>query len=74
MKTTIFAVWKFLNGEIDSEVLEIEGKVNHYSVEKAIKNSLSYYKRHDPFIILSWQIEDEYTSEEFDEFWENYNK
>lgn len=68
----IYVVVRFNDGRYDSETIDIEGKVNHLSVEKAFKDNLSYHRRGDPFTVISWQEEEEFTSEEQSEFWKNY--
>ncbi len=68
----IYVVVRFNNGEIDSESVEIEGKVNNQTVKKAFKDNLSYPKSMEPFTVLSWQEEEVFTPEEQDEFWKTY--
>lgn len=67
---TLFVVWKMNDGALRSDTINIEGKVNHYTVERAVHNKLGYY---DHYRLISWQVEEEFTSEERDEFWKKYN-
>ena len=60
--------------EIETLTVDVEGKVNHFSVEKAVRDSLSYYDKIGAMTIISWQEEDPFTYEEQSEFWKNYNK
>ena len=70
MKKTLYVVWKMNDGALRSDTVEVEGKVNHMSVEKAIKTQrLGYYDRYDFDRIISWQVEEEFTWEEKEEFW-----
>ena len=67
----IYVVYRKPNGTIESKTVEVEGKVNHLSVEKAVRDSIyDIYDR--TFTILSWQEEDEFTWEEQEEFWKNH--
>jgi len=59
------------DGALRSDGVKIEGKVNHYTVERAVCNNLSYYDRYDFDRLISWQVEEEFTPEEQDEFWKN---
>ena len=68
----IYAVWRWSDGRIESNAFEIEGKVNHLSVMKAIRDHLDYYKRSDSFTVISWQEEDAFDLDEQSEFWKNY--
>ena len=69
---TFYVVWRMNNGAIDSDTVEIDGKVNQFTVDKAVKNKLGYYSRHDLDRIISWQEVEPFTSEEYTEFWANY--
>jgi len=66
---TLFVVWKMMNGALRSDTVKIEGKVNQYTVERAVRNELGYYDRYDFDRLISWQEEEEFTPEERDEFW-----
>lgn len=68
---TVYVVWKMNDGALKSDTIEIEGKVNHYTVENAVKDKL-YYNRYDFDRLISWQIEEEFTDEERDEFWKKF--
>lgn len=72
MEKKIYAVWRWNDGRIESDTFTIEGKVNHLSVMKAIRDSLDYYKRTDPFTVISWQEEDSFDLDEESEFWKDY--
>ena len=69
---TLFVVWKMMDGALDSDTIKIEGKVNQYTVERAVRNELGYYNRYEFDRLISWQVEEEFTPEERDEFWKNY--
>lgn len=66
---TLFVVWKMNDGAIKSDGVCIEGKVNHMTVERAVCNKLGYYDRYNFDRLISWQVEEEFTPEERDEFW-----
>lgn len=66
----IYVVYKLNSGAILTDVISIEGKVNHLSITKEIREKMDYYEREWP-TILSWQEEEPFTSEEEDEFWKN---
>ena len=68
---TLFVVWKMNDGALKSDTIEMEGKVNHFTVERAVRNKLGYYDRYDFDRLISWQVEDEFTPEERDEFWKS---
>jgi hypothetical protein len=72
MKRNIYAVWRWSDGRIESNTVEIEGKINHLSVMKAIRDRLDYYKRSEAFTVISWQEEDAFDLDEQSEFWKNY--
>ena len=40
----LFVVWKMNDGAIRSDTIKIEGKVNQYTVERAVHNKLGYYE------------------------------
>ena len=65
----LFVVWKMNDGAIRSDTIKIEGKVNQYTVERAVHNKLGYYDHHNFDRLISWQVEEEFTTEERDEFW-----
>ena len=65
----LFVVWKMNDGAIKSDTIKIEGKVNQYTVERAIRNKLGYYDHYNFDRLISWQVEEEFTTEERDEFW-----
>ena len=65
----LFVVWKMNDGAIRSDTIKIEGKVNQYTVERAVRNKLGYYDHYNFDRLISWQVEDEFTTEERDEFW-----
>lgn len=67
----VYVVWKMNDGALKSDTIEIEGKVNHLTVEKAVRDKL-YYDRYDFDRLISWQEEDSFTFEEEQEFWKNY--
>ena len=67
----LFVVWKMNDGAIKSDGIYIEGKVNQYTVERAVRNKLGYYDRYDFDRLISWQVEEKFTDEERDEFWNN---
>ena len=73
MKRNIYAVWRWSDGRIESNTVEIEGKVNHLSVMNAIRDRLDYYKRSEAFTVISWQEEDAFDLDEQSEFWKNYS-
>ena len=66
---TLFVVWKMNDGAIRSDTIKIEGKVNQYTVERAVHNKLGYYDHYNLDRLISWQVEEEFTTEERDEFW-----
>ena len=66
---TLFVVWKMNDGVIRSDTIKIEGKVNQYTVERAVHNKLGYYDHYNFDRLISWQVEEEFTTEERDEFW-----
>ena len=65
----LFVVWKMIDGAIRSDTIKIEGKVNQYTVERAVRNKLGYYDHYNFDRLISWQVEEEFTTEERDEFW-----
>ena len=65
----LFVVWKMNDGAIRSDTIKIEGKVNQYTVERAVRNKLGYYDHYNFDRLISWQVEEEFTVEELDEFW-----
>ena len=65
----LFVVWKMNDGAIRSDTIKIEGKVNQYTVEQAVRNKLGYYDHYNFDRLISWQVEEEFTTEERDEFW-----
>lgn len=69
----LYVVYRDCYGEIQTTTVQIEGKINHYTVDKAVRDSLTYDELGSR-TILSWQEEDGFTFEESKEFWENYNK
>ena len=68
----LYVVYKNCYGEIETTTVNINGKINHYTVEKAVRDSLSTYDKIGVRTILSWQEEDGFTFEEASEFWKNY--
>lgn len=58
-----------IDGAIRSDTIKIEGKVNQYTVERAVRNKLGYYDHYNFDRLISWQVEEEFTTEERDEFW-----
>lgn len=66
---TLFVVWKMNDGAIRSDTIKIEGKVNQYTVERAVRNKLGYYDHCNFDRLIFWQVEEEFTTEERDEFW-----
>ena len=68
---TLFVVWKMNDGALRSDTIKIEGKVNQYTVERAVRNKLGYYDRYDFDRLISWQVEEEFTDEEQNEFWKS---
>lgn len=66
---TLFVVWKMNDGAIRSDTIKIESKVNQYTVERAVRNKLGYYDHYNFDRLISWQVEEEFTTEERDEFW-----
>ena len=72
MKKTVYVTYQVSNGGLEHDVINIDGKVNHYTVEKAIKDTLSYYRSHEAITVISWSLEEEFTSEEMSDFWKNY--
>lgn len=67
---TLFAVWKMKDGALKSDTIKIEGKINHYTVGQTICDKLGY-DSYDFSRLISWQVEEEFTNEEYDEFWGN---
>ena len=65
----LFVVWKMNDGAIRSDTIKIEGKVNQYTVERAVRNKLGYYDHYNFDRLISWQVEEEFTTEVRDEFW-----
>ena len=65
----LFVVWKMNDGAIRSDTIKIEGKVNQYTAERAVRNKLGYYDHYNFDRLISWQVEEEFTTEERDEFW-----
>lgn len=68
---TLFVVWKMDDGALRSDTVKIEGKVNQYTVARAVRNKLGYYDHYNFDRLISWQIEEEFTPEERDEFWKS---
>ena len=68
---TLFVVWKMKDGALKSDTIEIEGKINHFTVEKAVRDELGYYNRYIFDRLISWQAEEKFTPEERDEFWKS---
>ena len=66
---TLFVVWKMNDGAIRSDTIKIKGKVNQYTIERAVYNKLGYYDHYNFDRLISWQVEEEFTTEERDEFW-----
>lgn len=66
---TLFVVWKMNDGALRSDTIKIEGKVNQYTVERTVRNKLGYYEQYDFDRLISWQVEENFTDEERDEFW-----
>ena len=60
----LFVVWKMNDGAIRSDTIKIEGKVNQYTVERAVLNKLGYYDHYNFDRLISWQVEEEFTTEE----------
>ena len=71
-ETTLYVVFQVSTGGIETEIVKVSGKINHWSVMKAIKEVIPYPRRMESIKIISWQIEDEFTWEEKQEFWKNY--
>jgi hypothetical protein len=69
---TVYAVYRTNDGALNSGTFEIEGKLNHLSVQKAIRDKSSYYNRNNFNQLISWQEEDEFTFEETQEFWNKF--
>ena len=69
---TLFVVWKMNDGALRSDTISIEGKVNQYTVERAVRNKPGYYDHYNFDRLISWQEEEPFTSEEREEFWRNY--
>ena len=67
----LFVVWKMNDGALRSDTIKIEGKVNQYTVAQAVRNKLGYYDHYNFDRLISWQIEEEFTTEERDEFWKS---
>ena len=65
---TVYVVWKWWDGQLESDTFEIEGKINHYVIEEAIKFAAPYHRAYEAFVILSWQIEEPFTDEEYHAF------
>ena len=65
---TLFVVWKMNDGVNRSDTIKIEGKVNQYTVERAVRNKLGYYDHYNFDRLISWQAEEEFTTEKRDEF------
>ena len=51
---TLFVVWKMNDGAIRSDTIKIEGKVNQYTVERAVRNKLGYYDHYNLDRLISW--------------------
>lgn len=71
MKKTLFVVWKMNDGALRSDSIVIEGKINHHTVERAVRNKLGYYDHYNFDRLISWQVEEEFTEEERNEFWKS---
>lgn len=69
---TVYVVYKMVDGALKSDTFEIEGKINHLSIEKVVRDKLGYYNRSDLSKIISWQEEDTFSFEEEQEFLKNY--
>lgn len=69
-KRTLYVVYRMNDGAIQSDTVTIQGKVNHMTVENAVKDKL-YYDRYNFDRLISWQVEEEFTFEEQEEFWKN---
>lgn len=51
---TLFVVWKMNDGAIRSDTIKIEGKVNQYTVKRAVCNKLGYYDQYNFDRLISW--------------------
>lgn len=69
---TVYAVYRMNDGALRSGTFDVEGKVNHLSVQKAVQDKLSYYSKNNFNQLISWQEEDEFTFEETQEFWNKF--
>ncbi len=69
-KTILYVVFRLNNGVLDSKIITIKGKVNHLTVEETVKSKLSYDK-YEFDRLISWQVEEEFTWNEEQEFLKN---
>lgn len=65
-ETVLYVVYRLWNGVLESKTVNVKGKVNHLTVEEAIRSKL--YDRYDFDRLISWQVEEEFTYEEQEEF------
>ena len=61
-ETVLYVVYRLWNGVLESKTVTVKGKVNHLTVEEAIRGKL--YDRYDFDMLISWQVEEEFTYEE----------
>ena len=65
----LYVTYQDENGGLQSAEVEIEGKVNELTVNKAVQNSLNYYKRDSVRKIIAWSDSEDFTFEERNEFY-----
>lgn len=59
MDKQIYVVWKKRDGGLAADTFEINGPINHNTVEELVRDSLSYYTRDEFHFVISWQIEED---------------
>jgi len=77
---TLYVVYQLDNGLTDSMTIDIEGKVNEYTVCDIVRANLPYayvqyeYLRNSINIhIVSWQDTEPFTEQEEEEYWNKQN-
>ena len=69
-----YVCWMSMENGIKNDTFNIEGKVNHFTIMKAINDSFDKFSENGCKYVISWSEEDVFTFEEVTEFWENYGK
>ena len=72
--TNLYVTYQVSNGGFEHDTVEVKGKVHHYPVEQAIKDTLSYYRQHESITVVAWSVEEEFTYEEEESYWKGEYK